>query len=698
MTTSNTNLRITELDYDQIRENLKDYLAGQAEFTDYDFEGAGMSVLLDILAYNTHYMGFYGNMIANEAFGDTAQVRASILSHAKHMNYVPGSQVGALALVDIAVTPGGAEDQASNTATLSKFTKFLSSAKDGTNYQFVTIHSNTATKNVTSGSFEFSNVWLKQGEVVTKQYLMDVVGNPDRRFTIQSSNVDTSTITVSVQQSTTNTAKSIYTQAQDITEVTANSRVFWIEENSDANGQYTIYFGDDYIGKKPANGSVAIVTYLDVAGEAGNSLDRFVATDAVDGFNANIAVSTITKSASGASRETIEEIRKRAPIHYTSQNRAVTDEDFQLLMLRDYPNLDAVSVWSGAENVPPVYGKVFLSLKPTDNYEITAVEKDRIKNEIIANRSIMTVIPEIVDPIYTYLLLNVHVSYDPKKTTLTSNELSQLVRQTIIDYRDSELKTFESVFRESALHRLIADSEASIISSEITIYLQRRVEFTLDETLTYEIQFYQALDKLSFPDQAYSYPSFTVTDLAGVERKVFYEVTPDSFTGIDSITVVDTGQDYTEIPTVTISGDGSGATATAVVVNRKVESITLNERGSNYSRVTVSITGGGDGSGATATGVLGGDTGVLRTFYYKENGEKEIINENAGTIRFDTGVVTFSEVLPLAVTDNIQYSTNIITFNIQPDEETVRTVRNNIIDIDVNDPKSITIEMLAENI
>jgi hypothetical protein len=696
MTQANTNLRVAELDFDQIKNNLKTYLSSQSEFVDYDFEGSGLAVLLDSLAYNTHYLGFYLNMVANEMFGDTAQLRNSILSHAHHVGYKTGSMVGSKVLVDIVATPNPVtEDATSNTATLAKYTKFISAAKDGTNYQFVTLNANTAVKE--SGSFTWSNVWLTQGEVVVKQYLMST-GNVNRRFNIPSANVDTNTITVVVQESTSNTTKSLWTEADDITEVRANSQVYWIEENSVANGQYTLYFGDGNIGKKPANGNIILVSYLDVSGEGGNGLETFVSTDPVDTYTANVTVTAASKSAGGADKETIEEIRHRAPLHYTSQNRAVTEDDYKLLLLRDYPNIDAVSVWSGAQNDPPVYGKVFISMKPKENYVLSTLEKTRIKNEIISGRSIMTAIPEIIDPDYTYLLIRAKVNYNPKVTSLSADEIKALVRQSIIDYRDTDLQTFDSVFRQSKLHRLVDSAEKSIVSSEFTVFLQKRIDLTTGETKTYDIDYKLGLKKALFPDQAYSYPSFVGRDLDNVERNLFYEVTPDSFTGVDSITVNDPGSDYTETPTVTISGDGTGATAEAVIVNGKVQSINVTERGSNYSRATVAITGGGNGSGASATVVLGGDTGVLRTFFYKDNGEKSFVNETAGTIRFDTGSVALSEVLPLSVTQNSQYANNVLTFNIQPDSETISYVRNRILDIDVNDPNSIVIEMIAEDV
>jgi hypothetical protein len=243
MATEKSALRITELDFDSIKNNLKTYLRSQSEFTDYDFEGSGMSVLLDVLAYNTHYMGYYVNMVGNEMFLDTAQIRSSVLSHAKLMNYVPGSTKGAESHIDVLVTPSGTEDQVSTTITLEKYTRLLGTDKDGVNYPFVTTYSNTATKS--SGSFRFSNVNIKQGEVITQQYLMDSSSNPKRRFQIPSANVDMESIIINVQESSSNTDTKTYTLAQDITEITANSTIYFVEEDENLN--YTFYFGDNVL-------------------------------------------------------------------------------------------------------------------------------------------------------------------------------------------------------------------------------------------------------------------------------------------------------------------------------------------------------------------------------------------------------------------------------------------------------------------
>ena len=694
MAEANTFLRISELDFDEIKTNYKAYLGNQATFQDYNFEGSGMNILLDTLSYTTHYMGMYGNLLGNEMFGDTAQLRSSVISHAKHVGYTPRSVVGSTAIVDVLVTPNPiSEDNTANTVTLAKNTKLISTATDGTNYQFVTTDSTSTVK--ANGSFLFSNVAIKQGEITTQQFLM-TGDNTKAKFTLPSENIDTSTLVVAVQPSVSNSTIEPHTLVNDLTEVRANSAVFWIEEQATTENQYTIYFGDNYIGKKPANGAVIIASYLESEGAAPNQLDTFAFIDPIAGeYSSNVSVTTVQRSAGGGSKETVEEIRTRAPRFYTTQNRAVTTDDYELLIMKDYPNIQSVSIWSGAENNPPVYGKVFVSISPKEGYYISDLEKERIVNEIISNRSIVTVIPEIIDPEYVYILLRIDVHYNPNKTTLNETQIKDLVRQTVIDYRNANLATFNSSFRNSKLHSLIDQAEQSILSNTVDIYLQHRTLLEVGTQSSYTLDYKTRLRRTTFPYAAYTTPSISMRDAGDVERETFFEITPDSFTGLDSIAIVTPGQNYTLTPTVTITGDGTGATATAKIVNGQLDSITLVTRGINYSRASVTIDG--NGTGATAKPVLGLNTGVIRSIYYNTLGEKVVINEDQGEIDFETGIVKIQDINPVSVDTSQSFLENTISFNVQPDDEVQYPSKNRIIDIDINDPNSILINMIPES-
>lgn len=693
MATANNVLRVSELDYASIRENLKTYLRSQSEFNDFDFEGSGMSVLLDLLAYNTHYMGYYLNMVANEAFLDTAQLRPSILSQAKLLNYVPRSKTGPEAIINITVTPSNVEDQTASIVTLDRYSRFLGEDIDGVNYPFVAVNSNSATK--IGGSFSFSNVHIKQGEVITRQFLMDSL-NTKRRFEIASANVDTSTLIVTVQQSSTNTDTIVYNRADDITEVRGNSAVYFIEENSNQN--YTIYFGDNIIGKTPDIGSIVICTYLDTVGSPANNISRFtyVDTAGIGGkYSDNVVVSLVSTSRGGTEKESIEEVRFRAPYFYTTQNRAITTQDYSTLILKDFPNVDSVSVWGGEENDPPIYGKVFMSLKTRDNYFLTNLEKENIKNQLIRSRNVLTIIPEIVDPSYTYLLVRGSVYYNSSLTSLASGDIAQLVHTAIDDYRSAELDRFDSTFRKSRLQSYIENSEKSITASDIKIYLQKRI--TLDTTIVndYRVQVNTPIKKGDYVNKLTTSPAVNVYDASGVLRQVLFEEVPSAFTGVDSIAIVNPGINFTSTPTVTITGDGTGATAVAKIVSNRLASITVTNKGTNYSRAVVTLSGGG-GSEAVAVARLESKFGTLRTYYFKTNGEKVIVNDNAGTINYETGEVVITALRTTGTAPNDFYDTNELVINMPIDNEVITRLRNRIITIDQNDPLSIQFEVVAE--
>lgn len=680
-------MRISELDFDSIKENLKNYLRSQSEFSDFDFDGAGMNVLLDILAYNTHYMGYYLNMVGNEAFLDTAQLRASILSHAKHTNYVPTSMIGASANVNITVTPQVGEPT-DTTLTLPKYTKFVSEPLNGVNYVFSTTQAYSATK--ANNVFTFNNIGLKQGDPITQSF----TGLTERRIRIPSANVDTSTIAVTVQNSSVDTTLLTYTLANDLTEVTANSTVFFLEENADESSTYTLTFGDGILGKALTQDNIVTIRFLETAGSYANRVNTFSIIGSVGSFGTVDTVSNAA-AAGGAEKETVEQIRFRAPIAYTTQNRAVTVNDYQSIILKDYPNIDAVSIWSGDENDPPIYGKTFISLKPRQDYFITQLEKERIKSQIIQKRAILTVTPEIVDPDYVYLLINTKVNYNPNATILSEEEIRQLVRTAIIQYRDDELQTFDSTLRISALQRAIDNAHEAILGSTVTVYVQKRIELTLNQSKNYDIAFNMPLYRGQIEDKLFTFPKVTVNDLDGIAREVFIEDTPNSLTGIDSILVTNAGSRYVTPPTVTISGDGSGATARARIVNGKVSGIDIISRGTDYTAATVTLTSD-SGSGATAEASLQLRNGILRTFYYKTNGEKSIVNTSAGTIDYITGRVSLILLPAIAVAQNDRYDENFLTINAVPFDYLITPQRNRILDIDDTDSAAISIEMVPE--
>lgn len=681
-------LRVTELDFDSIKTNLKTFLKSQSEFADYDFEGSAMNILLDVLAYNTHYMGYYVNMVANEMFLDTAQIRNSVLSHAKLLGYVPRSMTAATARVNVVVTPP--PEDVTSSVTINRLTdRFLTEAVDGsTNYNFVTLDNYTATK--TGGSFIFNDVVLREGEPVVLTFTHDASTNPKSRYVIPTPTVDTSTIRVIVQESVSSTSSETFTLAADLTDLTADSAVYFLEETE--SSRYTLTFGDGTFGKSLKTGNIVSISYLDTNASRANRASVFTSAGTIGGFS-NVAITTTQIASGGAEKESIEDIKFRAPIHYTTQNRAVTKNDYSLLLKRDYPNIQSLSIWGGEEFDPPQYGKVFISLKPVTGYEFTRPEKQAIVNEIIKNRSVLTVTPEIIDPDLMYLQTKIIVYYDPRKTVRSPSQIQEAVKAVVAQYGSDNLNTFNSVFRGSKLHALIDKADPAITSNDLEIYVQKRTRIINGVKQNYIIDFNTELHRGGLQEKLISYPSVLVLDSSNVQREAFFEEVIDSATGVDFISVISPGSNYSDSPVVTITGDGTGAKASAVVVNGKINSINVDERGTGYSVAFATITDA-SGTGATTRVGLLGRYGRLRSFYIRaDNGEKVILSENAGTIDYNIGRIVLIDLVAFGVGVTPFYGLEPSSFaiSVKPVNDTLFPVRNRIITIDENDLTAIEV-------
>lgn len=691
MAESNTVLRIAELDFDTIKLNLKNYLRSQSQFTDYDFEGSGLNILLDVLAYNTHYMSYYLNMIGNEMFLDSALLRNSVISHAKHLNYVPTSLRGSIATVNIVVADE-VPTSGLSTITLPKYSQFQSQQIDGTNYTFVNLDTYTASKNVISNTYTFSNVSLIQGEKISYNVSVDA-SNSKRRFLIPEANIDTSTLIVNIQNSSVDLFKTNYTLADDITVLDSNSKVYFLEESND--NQYTLYFGDNYIGKDLDDGNIVQLEYIATSGDVANKANSFTLTTPINSFS-NVVVNSVSAAAGGSQRDTIDRIKFLAPKFYTVQNRAVTKEDYGTLLLKDYPNIESISVWGGEENDPVIYGKIFIALKPKSGYIVTELEKDRIINNLIVNRNVITITPEIVEPDYLYLKFEITVNYNSNKTSLDEITLSNLVKNAVNSYNDIDLEKFNSTYRTSKIQNEILSSDNSFLGCDVKTIVQKRFEPTLNVTKNYTIDFNIPLSRGLYTEKLYSYPTFSILDAQGVTREALIEETPLSFTGVESISITNSGSDYSDSPTITITGDGTGATAKATVVNGKIISIKIINRGSNYTAATISIQDS-TGTLATAIAVLSSSVGTLRSYYVlSTTGEKIILNDNFGDINYDTGRINIYNFKPIAIASNPNYASGVLTLNMYPLESTLHPLRNRLLSIDSEDPTAILVDMESE--
>jgi hypothetical protein len=678
-------LRVTELDFDAIKQNLKNFLKQQSEFTDYDFDGAGLSILLDILAYNTHYNAYYLNMVANESFLDTALLRDSVVSHAKTLGYTPYSTRAPVAIVNFTIdstttTPA--------TATLPEGYAFLSNQIDSKAYNFVVLNDTTVTKSNTQ--FFFENLQIFEGQLITYSFIYDQGSNPKQVFTLPDTNIDTTTIKVVVNPSSSNTATATYTKVTDVLDISSTSEVFFLQE--ERGGNFQIYFGNDVVGKALPDGAIVSVTYLVTAGTEANKANNFVATaTVVDSLNNGLSdfiITPVSAASGGADRESVDNIKFSAAARFSTQNRLVTFKDYETYILNNYPNIDSISVWGGEENEPPIYGKVLISMKPKENYYISEAEKRRIIDEIIKPKAIIAVQAEILDPEFLFILVDVEAQYDARKTTNTEAILKERIRNAIINYSNTFLNKFASKIIDSKLETAIDSVDTNaIIGNEIEIKVQKRFEPELNTPQSYNIKFNVPLHRGTVADR-FSSTEFDIVDSDGIRRSVVFEEVPQSFTGISSVQVTNPGTGYTSTPTVTITGDGIGATAEAVVVNGTIQSISVTNRGIDYTRAIATISGG-FGFGAEASVIIDAAVGSLRTIYYDTNAQRQIVDSSAGTINYNTGEVNIDDINILSVSS----TDGLIRLTIEADEGIIESARNTIITVDETDPVSIVVNL-----
>jgi len=680
-------LRVTELDFDTIKNNLKAFLNQQSEFTDYDFEGSGLNILLDILAYNTHYNAYYLNMVANESFLDTAILRDSVISHAKTLGYTPHSTRASVATINFTANSA---TSTSGTLTLPAGFGFLSNQIDSKPYNFVVLEDTTVTK--ANSTYYFENLEIYEGQLTTYRFTHNSASNPKQVFTLPDANIDTTTIKVQVASSSGNTQLTVYNSVSDILDVGVSSEVYYLQENK--SGKYQIYFGNNVVGKSLPDGAIVNVTYLRTNGTAANKANNYVATSGISDSLAesitSFVIDPVSPAAGGAVRESVDDIKFGAAAQFTTQNRLVTVKDYESYLKKNYPSIDSLSVWGGEEEIPPTYGKVYISLKPKENYFISETEKQRIIDEIISPKAIVAVSAEIRNPEFLYLLVENYVEYDKKKTSLTPEAIKTSIRNAVLVYRNTNLNKFDSTFVLSKLQDSIDGVDLNAITgSETVLRLQKRFEPTLGTSTTYTINFNALLHRGTTTNKLTS-SEFRIFDSEGVIRTVLFEEVPESFTGISEIQVTNAGNGYTTAPTVTITGDGTGAVANAIIVNGRIQGIEVTNRGINYTRAIVTISGG-DGYGGSAIAVLDGRFGYLRTIYYDDNAEKQTINEQIGTINYITGTVTINDIRILSVVP----TDGLIRLTIESEKGIIKSSKNTIITLDDADISSVTTELSA---
>jgi len=469
-------LEISDFDFDSIKANLKTFLQSQSEFQDYNFEGSGFSILLDTLAYNTHYLGFNANMLANEMYLDSADIRKNIVSLAKMLGYTPTSVRTPIANINIAVNDG-----TGNSITMTKGTTFTSTV-DGIGYQFITNSDITITP--INGVYNFSNVSIYEGTPVSFRYVVDT-NDPDQKFVIPSSLADTSTLVVKVQNSSVDTTTFTYSLANGLQNVSNLTKAYFLQEAED--GKFEVYFGDGIIGTSLIDGNIVILEYIVTNATGANGAATFSATSTISGFS-NLTITVNSVAQGGTSAESKESIRFNAPLNYAAQNRAVTTTDYETIVKSIYPNAQSVSAWGGEDEENPVYGTVKIAIKPLSGSSLTSATKASIVTQL-KKYNVASVRPVIVDPETTTILLTSYVKYDQKSTTKTAENLKTDIISSLTNYNNSTLQKFDSIFRYSKILRLIDDADTSIVSNITTLKIRKTFTPILESSTRYDIYF-----------------------------------------------------------------------------------------------------------------------------------------------------------------------------------------------------------------
>lgn len=471
---ANTNIELVGLDFASLKSNLKTFLKNNTQFKDLDYEGSNINVLLDVLAYNTYLNAFYTNMVASEMFLDTAQLRDSIVSHAKELNYVPRSFSSSRASVTVAITPTSSVPSIS----VPIYTSFT--ARVGSNsYTFSTAEahvisqSNNGVYSLTTDIFE--------GNIITDSFVVNS-GTTRQRYVLSSSTIDVSSIAVTVYEDSGQTTHT-YTRATKLLGVTDQSKVFFVQAAE--NQQYEIVFGDDVFGRKPKDGATVVAKYRACSGELPNGAAVFVSDGLIDS-HANISITTLQTATGGAVAESNESVRFNAPRAFQAQDRAVTSSDYETLLSANFTDIQAISVYGGEELTPPQYGRVFISVD-LENMDGAPEGRKRVFYDFIKDKTPLTIEPVFIDPEFMYLKINSTVYYDVNTTTKTTADIQSNVRAAISTYQTNNLDNFKTTMYYSVLSRSIDNADQSIVGNDTEVLLAARINPPLNSSQAFTI-------------------------------------------------------------------------------------------------------------------------------------------------------------------------------------------------------------------
>ena len=488
-----TIIRSSDLDFDAIKTNLKQYFQKQSEFNGYNFEGSGLSNILDVLAYNTHLNGLIANLAVNESFLNSAQLRSSVVSHSENLGYTPKSKTASKAIVNLSLNTN---DTVTPTVTINKFASFTGVA-EGVTYTFQTLEDISAVNDGT-GLFSFktgegsTDIPITEGTRRTKTF---VVGESteERIYVIPDKNLDNTTLSVEVFDTVTSSTFNTHNNILDSVRIDTDSRVFMVRESP--NGFYEIIFSDGKVlGKGPEAGNKIVITYISSNGADANEITSFSPENvvSVNRVNFNLNVTTVSNSAGGSDKESLESIKLNAPNNFTSQQRMVTADDYTALIKERFSSvLLDVAAWGGEDNVPKQFGKVFVSLQFKDNIPSSTQTdtKAKIVSELSDNLAIVSIDTEFTDPVDTFLETTTTFNFDPDQTSSSLQNMQTQVDDAIINHFSTKLNRFDSVFRKSILLSTIDGLSPAILDSGMSVKVQRRLTPTLNTVKNYSITF-----------------------------------------------------------------------------------------------------------------------------------------------------------------------------------------------------------------
>jgi hypothetical protein len=664
-------LRVTELDFDAIKQNIKSYLTGQSQFSDYDFEGSGLSVLIDTLAYNTHYNAFYLNMAMNEIFVDSAVKRESVVSLSKMLNYVPRSARAAVAKINVTVN-GVVGAPAS--LVIDRYTAFTSSI-GGVAYTFYNLEPATITP--TGSTYVYNSLDIKEGTFVVNKFTVGATPGPAEKFVIPNAGLDTSTLRVTVQDTASSSASETYTKFDgDITGVVSTTKIYYLEQNS--QGLYEIYFGDGVLGAKLTTNNQVTVEYLVTNGTEANVSDKITQTfelaGTIEGYT-DVTIVIVERSNNGQDEETIDEIRFNAPRYATTQNRLVTKKDYEAFLKANYNYIDACVVWGGEDNDPPQFGKVMISILPKQNQYLTTSRKNTITNELKSKRA-LSLVPEYVDPDVFFINLTSTIKYNPNITNDSATDIENAARTAVQNYFAQNVTTFGDLFSASKLTAAIDASKASILGNSTIPIIQKRLEVTLGQPTSQNFKILNKIEQNSISSTRFYFAFLNQILPARIKDEAL--ATQVEYEGSyrrtkDVVTVT------TEVPHDLLVGEKiniqfSGTALSGEYVVDQVQSDTI------FTVITLA-SGITYGSATITTQTRG----VLKIIDPTNNA---ILNNNIGFVNYTSGVVQINN---LNVFGFLQDQSDVrMYFRLTRDSEDIFVERNQILRLDDSTSNELT--------